>query len=115
MYLQRILDLTNLLSKKSFFLFGPRSTGKTSLIKHQLNQYTLIINLLRSETYLQLSNKPWELESIILAKQPRNNIVVIDEIQLLPKLLNEVHRLIEEKKIVFFLTGSSARSLKKPG
>lgn len=114
MYIQRILNLQDLLKKKSLFLFGPRSTGKTSLIKHQLEP-AININLLRSDVYMHLSNKPWELESIISASRLTNNLVVIDEIQRIPELLNEVHRLIEEQQIRFLLTGSSARKLRKQG
>jgi len=114
-YLQRVLDLKSLLAKKSLFLFGPRSTGKTSLIKHQLDPDSLIINLLRSNIYMHLSNRPWELEDLIAAGNPTNNLVIIDEIQRVPELLNEVHRLIEEKQLKFLLTGSSARKLKKQG
>lgn len=111
MYIKRYLDLNVLLKKKSFFLFGPRSTGKTSLIKQQLTEEYLRIDLLRSDLFLRLSNNPWEIENII-DSQPNCKAVVIDEIQKIPLLLNEVHRLIEDKKIKFILTGSSARKLK---
>lgn len=113
MYIQRLLNLTDLLNKKSFFLFGPRATGKTSLIKHQLQEDYLRIDLLRSQYFLKLNSHPWELEEMIEAKNPKANLVVIDEVQKIPILLNEVHRLIEEKNIKFLLTGSSARKLKK--
>lgn len=113
MYLHRYLDLNHLLSMKSFFLLGPRATGKTSLIKHQLSEPLLRIDLLRSDMFLRLSNNPWELEDIINSKKPAHELVVIDEVQKIPILLNEVHRLIEEKNIKFLLTGSSARKLKK--
>ena len=112
MYVHRSLNLASLLAKKSFFLFGPRATGKTSLIKKQLEN-CLIINLLRSDVFLQLSHKPWELEDIINTRENPNTLVIIDEVQKLPILLNEVHRLIEEKEITFLLTGSSARKLRK--
>lgn len=115
MYIHRILELKNLLARKSLFLFGPRSTGKTSLIRHQLEEGLLIINLLRSDLFMHLNNRPWELEDIINAAVPNNKLVVIDEIQRIPELLNEVHRLIEEKQLKFLLTGSSARKLKKQG
>lgn len=110
--LQRILNLPNLLKKKSFFLFGPRATGKSTLIETQLNHNTPIIDLLDSELYLRLSTKPQELKSLIMA-YPDFSVVVIDEIQRIPELLNEVHSLIEKQKIRFLLTGSSARKLKK--
>lgn len=113
MYLQRSLKLSKLMTQKSFFLFGPRATGKTSIIKHQLADTALIINLLRSEVFLRLSANPWELEAIIDARNSSQTIIVIDEIQKVPELLNEVHRLIEEREIIFLLTGSSARKLKQ--
>ncbi len=113
MYLQRRLKLTDLLRQKSFFLFGPRSIGKTSLIREQLSKNVLIINLLRSDIFLRLSTNPSLLEEIVETRTNDETIIVIDEVQKVPILLNEVHRLIEEKKIRFLLTGSSARKLRK--
>ena len=110
MQFKRILSLPELLAKKSFFLLGPRATGKSFLIREQLAQDALIINLLNSTFYLRLLNNPSDLESIIAAQNKK--IIVIDEIQRIPTLLNEVHRLIEEKSLTFLLTGSSARRLK---
>lgn len=110
MQFKRILSLLELLKKKSFFLLGPRTTGKSYLIRQQLKNDALIINLLDSIFYLRLLSSPKDLESIIEAQDKK--IVVIDEIQRIPILLNEVHRLIEEKQITFLLTGSSARKLK---
>src|SRR3990167_5206984 len=113
MYFERIVQLKQLLDKKSHFLFGPRGTGKSSLIKHDLKDQALLIDLLHSATYLRLLDNPSLLEEIIeLNPKP---YVVIDEIQRVPELLNEVHRLIEDKKIRFLLTGSSARKLKRQG
>jgi uncharacterized protein len=112
MIINRLLNLNDLLKKKSYFLFGPRSTGKSTLIHQQLNGECLIINLLRNEYYRALSQEPQALESIIDAA-PQYSLVVIDEVQRIPALLNEVHRLIEERNINFLLTGSSARKLRK--
>src|SRR5438034_6979012 len=113
MKVQRLLQLPELLRKKSFFLFGPRGTGKSFLIREQLKGKALVVDLLRSEYFLRLTSAPQELESIIdAAGKPR--IVVIDEVQKIPPLLDEVHRLIEERSVRFLLTGSSARKL-KPG
>lgn len=114
MNIQRILNLSELLKKKSFFLFGPRATGKTFMIRHQLNESVLNINLLHSRFYLMLSAAPHELEALITA-EPLKTLIVIDEIQRVPALLNEVHRLIEEKGLTFLLTGSSARKLRRHG
>ena len=112
MELERTLNLTDLLTKKSFFLFGPRATGKSTLIKRQLSEIATVIDLLNSRLYLRLLNSPHDLESIIFAGH-KSELVVIDEIQRIPELLNEVHRLIENKKITFLLTGSSARKLRR--
>jgi len=112
MQYQRVLNLTALLEKKSFFLFGPRATGKTKLVKTQLKTSALIIDLLRGDIFLKLSKAPWKLEEIINAHQPSPRFIVVDEVQKIPMLLDEVHRLIEDKGYTFLLTGSSARKLK---
>jgi len=105
------LDLNNLLKGKSYFLFGPRQTGKTFLIRHSLRD-TRIYDLLDTSIYLALSRNPGRIAEEI---EPQDKIVVIDEIQRLPDLLNEVHRLIEERGTRFLLTGSSARKLRRGG
>ncbi|MCF6807424.1 ATP-binding protein [Thiotrichales bacterium 19S9-12] len=112
MKIKRILNLNTLLEKKSFFLFGPRATGKSTLINDQIPDKYLVINLLRNEYFMELLQSPQSLESMINAISD-DTIVVIDEIQRVPALLNEVHRLIEERGIHFLLTGSSARKLKQ--
>jgi predicted AAA+ superfamily ATPase len=98
--------------QSSLFLFGPRGTGKTSWIKAKLPD-ALYLDLLDFGVYSSLLSDPGRLEKLI----PPNfkNWVIIDEIQKVPLLLNEVHRLIESKKIRFLLTGSSARKLKQKG
>jgi predicted AAA+ superfamily ATPase len=106
---KRSLDLNTALKDKSHFLFGPRATGKSSLIYEQL-AHAQIFDLLDSDIYDRFLRRPKSLSEEINKK-----IVVIDEIQKLPRLLDEVHRLIETKKITFLLTGSSARKLKKGG
>ena len=106
---QRILDLTTLLKKKSFFLFGPRGTGKTTLIQHTLPEAT-VIDLLEIKTYREYLKNP-----SLISEQKLEPIVVIDEVQKLPEILDEVHRLIEAQKLTFLLTGSSARKLKRGG
>lgn len=112
-YVQRFLDINQLISKKSHFLFGPRATGKSSLIQHTLGDRAVMIDLLHSTYYRQLLSDPSALETMItLDPKP---YVVIDEIQRIPMLLNEVHRLIESRGIHFLLTGSSARRLKQQG
>ncbi|MDX2345724.1 MAG: AAA family ATPase, partial [Legionella sp.] len=113
MFIARTLNLKHLIDKKSHFLFGPRATGKSSLIKHNLGSQAFVIDLLHSETYMRLMANPSQIESMIDLNEKA--YVVIDEIQRVPELLNEVHRLIENKKIRFLLTGSSARKLKCQG
>jgi len=107
----RVLDLKNLLSQKSYFLFGPRATGKTTLIRKQLKNSTFLIDLLHSDTRLKLLQQPALLRELVNAQNKK--WIVIDEIQKIPDLLDEVHSLIEEKKYHFLLTGSSARKLKR--
>ena len=111
MEIERQLQLAPLLAMKSFFLFGPRATGKTTLIRQQLAERATVIDLLDSRYYLRLSGAPHELESLIAASPA--DIIVIDEIQRIPELLNEIHRLIETQNITFLLTGSSARKLRR--
>ena len=111
MEIKRQLQLAPLLAMKSFFLFGPRATGKTTLIRRQLAETATIIDLLDSRYFLRLSGEPHELESLIAAAPA--DIIVIDEIQRIPELLNEIHRLIETQNITFLLTGSSARKLRR--
>jgi predicted AAA+ superfamily ATPase len=111
LWVERILDLPALLEKKSYFLFGPRQTGKTFLIRHSLSK-ARIYDLLDTSIYLSLSQDPGRLGQELT---PQDRIVVIDEIQRLPHLLNEVHRLIEAQGVHFLLTGSSARKLRRGG
>jgi predicted AAA+ superfamily ATPase len=115
MVFHRILNLLELLEKKSFFLFGPRSTGKTFLIHQQLKDQVIILDLLRAELFLRLSENPSELETLVSGQEAKGKIIVIDEVQKVPALLDEIHRLIEEKQLRFLLTGSSARKLKRGG
>lgn len=110
-YIDRLLDLESLLRKKSLFLLGPRQTGKTSLIRHTLKG-AKIYDLLNTSIFLAMNQNPGRLAQELT---PRDRLVVIDEIQRLPILLNEVHRLIEGRGIRFLLTGSSARKLRRGG
>ena len=110
-WIPRRLDLPALLAKRSHFLLGPRQTGKTSLIRKTLGS-ARVYDLLDTSVYLALSQRPGRLAEEL---GPRDRIVVIDEIQRLPILLNEVHRLIETRGVRFLLTGSSARKLRRGG
>ena len=121
---KRILDLQSVANKKSLFLLGPRQTGKSTLL-HSLwpmdpKTGPLLLDLLHTGTFRRLSADPSRLEDEVSAylkeTQLETPMVIIDEIQMLPSLLNEVHRLMElHKKIRFILTGSSARKLKRSG
>lgn len=99
-------------SKSSFFLFGARGTGKTYWVRKNFPE-ALWFDLLEDSTYRELLAQPERLADRI----PSNftDWIVIDEIQKVPVLLNEVHRLIEHRKLKFILTGSSARTLRRKG
>lgn len=114
-YINRIAPINRKLEKKSLFLFGPRQTGKSTYIKKQLTEPQLSWSLLDNELYRDLSIRPSLLRNTLKARKINEGIVVLDEIQRLPNLLNEVHMLIEETDIHFLLTGSSARKLKNRG
>lgn len=98
-------------SKKSVLLLGPRQTGKSTLIQTLSPQ--LKINLAYESTYLDFARNPDELERRLGAKDCKT--VFIDEVQRLPHLLNTVQAILDEKPqgIKFYLTGSSARKLKR--
>ena len=98
---------------RSFFLFGPRGTGKSTWLKHVLPE-ALYLDLLDASLFLELSRDPHRLEAII-GLQPERSWVVLDEIQKVPALMDEVHRLMEMKRWRFALCGSSARKLKRGG
>lgn len=106
--------LIHLSQSQSFFLFGPRSVGKSTLLKSHFSKVktaTLWIDLLDAETQYRLSQNPSLLIDMWKANTPP--WVVIDEVQKNPKLLDTVHKMIEEYKIQFALSGSSARKLKR--
>lgn len=107
----RALDLKKLLTQKSYFLLGARQTGKSTLIRNQLKGMRKY-NLLDRADFQKLSFNPFAIREEM---GPQDKIIIIDEIQKLPELLDEVQYLIEEKKINFLLTGSSARKLRKYG
>lgn len=98
--------------KHSFFLFGPRGTGKTTWLRQSYPQ-ALWIDLLEPDVFRSYSAHPERLREIILAHPDKKNVVV-DEIQKVPELLSVVHSLIEKKLgIQFMLTGSSSRKIKR--
>ena len=117
--------LLNLPEKLHFFLFGARSTGKTALLRMTQHLKDAIwVDLLDDEHFLTFTRRPKQLEELLGERLARKNVpdcqwIVIDEIQRVPKLLNEVHRLIESNeyhgRVRFAMTGSSARKLKRKG
>jgi predicted AAA+ superfamily ATPase len=114
---KRILNIDNILKRKTVFLFGPRQTGKTTYLKTMYPKAS-VINLLKPAEFLKYKTSPQLFgEEIEFAYQNQNTkLFIVDEIQKIPELLDEVHNLIEEHKdIRFILTGSSARKLKKAG
>lgn len=108
---ERLINVP-LKARKSFFLFGPRGTGKTTWLRKHL-PHSLFINLLQSEPYSRLSANPGRIREMIPPDYA--DWIIIDEIQRIPELLNEVHDLIESEKHIFILTGSSARKLRQKG
>lgn len=98
---------------ESCFLWGPRQTGKSTLLK-QLYPNAPYYDLLLSEEFERLTRKPSLLREEILAMESRGPII-IDEVQKIPKLLDEIQWLIVNKNISFILCGSSARKLKRSG
>jgi predicted AAA+ superfamily ATPase len=99
-------------STQSVFLFGPRGTGKSTLLRTVVPD-AFVLDLLDLATYAELLAHPEHLEA--LARPHRPAPIVIDEVQRLPALLDEVHRLIERLRWRFVLTGSSARKLRRGG
>ena len=115
-YIDRILDLSELLEDGSQFLFGPRQTGKSSYIKNELkDQAVLYWNLLDITLVSRINSNPSLLRNQLRMSPRKSGLVILDEIQKVPFLLDEIHSLIEETDFHFLLTGSSARNLRKKG
>jgi predicted AAA+ superfamily ATPase len=106
---QTLIDAEN----HSIFLWGARQTGKSTLLK-EIYPNAIWFDLLLSDVYERLSKNPSVLRETILA-QPDTNLVIIDEIQRIPELLNEVHWLITNEKKQFVLSGSSSRKIIRGG
>ena len=96
---------------ESFFLWGPRQTGKSSLLRETYPDAGWI-DLLRTDDYIRYRTRPALLREELL-DAPRSRIIVIDEVQKVPALLDEVHWLIENRRLRFGLCGSSARRVKR--
>ena len=110
--LKRICQLTNELDG-SIFLFGARQTGKTTMLRQQFPD-AIFFDLLDSNVRTRFQHRPVLLYETLKDK-PEGTLVIIDEIPEVPELLNEVHRLISERHLLFILCGSSARKLKRKG
>ena len=108
-HLKHLLNLP----EQSFFLFDPRGTGKSTWLRDVLPG-AVFLDLLDTSLYLELSRMPGRLEAIA-GRLPEDSWIVIDEIQKIPILLNEVHRLMEERRWRFAMSGSSARKLRRGG
>ncbi len=109
----RLLNI-KLPKHQSAFLWGARKTGKSTYL-HATFQNPIYLDLLEFRLVSELSKNPGMLESIINLQLSDSNspLVIIDEVQKVPSLLDEIHRLIETKKMQFILCGSSARKLKR--
>ena len=99
--------------RSSFFLFGPRGTGKSTWLKQQFPSARRI-DLLDEGLYQELLARPGLFAELIAAEK-NQAWVIVDEVQRLPNLLNEVHRAIEDRRLRFALSGSSTRKLKRAG
>ena len=107
---QRAIDLRDTVSHKSIFLLGPRQTGKSTLIRQTFAE-AVYYDLLEADTYRELSARPEYLRQTL---DPQRKILIIDEIQKLPALLDEVQLLIDRNRdLRVVLTGSSARKLRR--
>src|SRR5262245_23458623 len=108
-YVPRLLEPP----RQSFFLLGPRGSGKSTWARHELPGAHRI-DLLDQAIYHAYLARPGQFADELRAVRP-GTTVIVDEVQRIPALLNEVHRFIEERRMRFVLCGSSARKLKQHG
>lgn len=100
--------------RQSFFLFGPRGTGKSTWLRQTLPD-ALVVDLLQPDVARELTARPERLRDLVRGA-PRRSTVVIDEVQRVPELLQVVHAILESTdRRRFVLTGSSARKLRRGG
>lgn len=97
---------------QSFFLFGPRATGKSTWLRTHF-QNSVYIDLLRNDIYFGITSNPSAFRERVLAHDPAVTWIIVDEIQRVSSLLYDVHSLIESHHYRFALSGSSARKLKR--
>ena len=106
----RAIHLSEMIKQKSHFLLGPRQTGKSSLLRILFPE-ARFFDLLESDTFRALSARPELLRQSVL---PSDQVIVVDEVQKCPQLLDEVQLMLDRNKnLRFVLTGSSARKLKR--
>lgn len=110
---KRIQSFTNK-GNESCFLWGPRQTGKSTLLK-QLFPDSSFYDLLLTNEYIRLSTRPSLLREEVMVNVHSIKPIIIDEIQKIPVLLDEVHWLIVNQNKQFIMCGSSARKLKRSG
>lgn len=109
---ERVIDLATPLRHRSLFLFGARQTGKSTLLRRRFPE-ARFVDLLAADTFRELSAAPERLRQSLTGTE---SLIVVDEVQKLPSLLDEVHLLIERnKRLRVLLTGSSARKLRRGG
>ncbi len=105
---KRILDI-NLPANRSAFIWGPRKTGKTYWLNTHYKD-GIIIDLLKADIFADYASRPSLLRE---RYQDHHGLIIVDEIQMIPDLLNEIHWLIENSDVSFLMTGSSARKLQR--
>jgi len=114
MYIERTIKLPK---NKNFFLFGPRQTGKSTLLKKEfISEKTLYYDLLKTDVYRKLLSRPETFRNEVFAalKAKKSSYIIVDEVQKVPHLLDEVHSLVEsDVPCLFILSGSSSRKLKR--
>ena len=109
----RILDI-DLPQGQSAFLWGPRKTGKSTLLRQRF-PHSVRFDLLDTRLMLEFTRAPWTLTERVraLGAETKAHPIIIDEVQKVPALLDEVHRMIESDRLSFVLCGSSARKVKR--
>lgn len=100
--------------QESFFLWGPRQTGKSSLLRATYPRATWF-DLLKTDELIRYTRSPASFREELLARDDaaKNAPIVVDEVQKVPALLDEIHWLIENRRMVFALCGSSARKVRR--
>jgi predicted AAA+ superfamily ATPase len=114
-YIKRYLTI-DLPKRQSAFIWGARKTGKTTYLKHTFPK-ALVYDLLKSDLALEFLKAPSIFREELLKHQDTslNQLVIVDEVQKVPALMDEIHWLIENTEFQFILCGSSARQMKRHG